>query len=109
MLGDFELFAALSDGRVQLGVLHKDFWNLLVFEDRFPRAFGLTHATVDALFRVDVELIRKLRIVTLELNNAVNRANFHACHVNFDRRAQSFVLLSLLAVAQRPSAATHKQ
>jgi hypothetical protein len=27
----------------------------------------------------------------------------------FDRRAQSFVLLSLLAVAQRPSAATHKQ
>ena len=82
-LGHFEIVASVDDLGVQVGVLYKGFRNLLVLKNGFPWALRLTNTAIDALLGIDVELIRKGRIVTLELNDAVHRANLHTGHIDF--------------------------
>jgi hypothetical protein len=64
---------------VESGVRFEYGGNLLIFENGFPRTLGLADAAVDALFGVDVELIReRLRVGTVVGVNTVDRADFDA-------------------------------
>jgi hypothetical protein len=76
---DFELLRRL-DGRVVQGdIVHEDFRNGGLLEDRLPWAFGLARAAIDALVRVYVELVGKLlSVVAYVLVDAVNRTDTDA-------------------------------
>jgi hypothetical protein len=83
-LRHFEFVPGLGDLRVQRRVVGKDIGNLLVLEDRLPRALGLANTAVDSLFGTDVELVGEgFGSITLELDNAIHRADLDTCSIHF--------------------------
>jgi hypothetical protein len=76
---DFELVMHLDGGVVQGNIVLENFGNRWLLEDRLPWALRLARAAIDALVRVDVELIRKFfSVVTSIFVNAVDRTNTDA-------------------------------
>jgi hypothetical protein len=66
-------------GVVQENIVLENFGNRWLLEDRLPWALRLAGAAIDALVRVDVELIRKFfSVVTRIFVDAVNRTNTDA-------------------------------
>src|SRR5690606_26399514 len=78
-----ELVATLADDVVEGYVRLELSGNLRVREDRFPRALRDARVAVNALVRVDKELIRQIGRAGrwTVLQDAVLRTNAHAPHV----------------------------
>jgi hypothetical protein len=76
---EFELVMHLDGGVVQSNIVLENFGNGWLLEDRLPRAVRLARAAIDALVRVDVELVREFFfVVTRIFVDAVNRTNTDA-------------------------------
>jgi len=79
---DFELAVQFNGGMIQWNIAAEDFRNGGFLEDRLPWAFRLAGAAIDALVRVDVELIGEgFPVVTDVFVNAINRTNTNASSI----------------------------
>jgi hypothetical protein len=64
---------------VQGDIVAENFWHRRLLEDRLPWAFRLACAAINALVRVNIELVGKLfRILANVLIDAIDRANADA-------------------------------
>src|SRR5216117_2769928 len=82
VLGDLEIAHVLHDLVVERRVVLEHLGHRHLFEDRVPRALGLTGAAVDALVGVDVELIRpRVAVGAGVLVDAVDRADRDAAGI----------------------------
>jgi hypothetical protein len=74
-----ELVSLRDGGVVEANIVSENFGDSGLFEDGLPRTFGLTCAAIDALIRMNVELIGKLpAVVAGILVDTVNRTDTDA-------------------------------
>src|SRR5690349_16668538 len=76
---DLEAVAGIEHRRVQLDVIGEHARGRGLLEDRLPRALRLAGAAVDALVRMDIELVRETGLVIAGVAvDAIDRADRHA-------------------------------